>query len=72
MYAIDKIENDIILAENLETKEKISLTTKDFSFPIKEGTMFSIKDNKIIEESSKEQDRRRILREKMERLKHHE
>ena len=72
MYAIDKIENDIILAENLETKEKISLTTKDFSFPIKEGTMFSIKDNKIIEESSKEQDRRRIIREKMERLKHHE
>ena len=72
MYAIDKIENDIILAENLETKEKISLTKEDFSFPIKEGTMFSIKDNKIIEESSKEQDRRRILREKMERLKHHE
>ena len=72
MYAIDKIENDIILAENLETKEKLSLTKEDFSFPIKEGTMFSIKDNKIIEESSKEQDRRRILREKMERLKHHE
>lgn len=72
MYAIDKIENDIILAEDLETKEKISLTKEDFSFPIHEGTMFSIKDNKIIEESSKEQDRRRILREKMERLKHHE
>lgn len=72
MYAIDKIENDIILAEDLETKEKISLTTKDFSFPIKEGTMFSIKDNKIIEESSKEQERRKMLREKIERLKRHE
>lgn len=72
MYAIDQIENNIVIAENLKTKEKEEFNPSDFPFPIKEGMMFSIQNNIIKKEEKKEQERRHLLREKMERLKKHE
>ena len=72
MYAIDRIENDIVIAENLKTKEKIELKVNEFYFTPKEGTIFSIENNSIIKQEKTEQDRRELLRQKMERLKKHE
>lgn len=72
MYAIDQIEESIVLAENLDTKEKITLKKENFPFPIHEGLLFSLKDNTPVLEQQKEEDRRKALREKMERLKRHE
>ena len=72
MYAIDRIENDIVIAENLKTKEKSELKVNEFSITPKEGTIFSIENNSIIKQEKTEQDRRELLRQKMERLKKHE
>lgn len=72
MYAIDRIENNIVIAENLKTQEKIELKTNEFPFEPKEGTIFSIKNNNIIKQEETEQERRELLRKKMERLKNHE
>lgn len=72
LYAIDKIENNIVMAENLKTGEKKQLKIEDFPFQIYEGCLFSIKENHIIKESEKEKLRILKLREKMERLKRHE
>lgn len=72
MYAIEKIDNNLVIAEDLETKEQITLSQKDFTFSIKEGTMFDIKNNKIIKQEKLEEERRKLLRERMERLKRHE
>lgn len=72
MYAIEKIDNNLVIAEDLETKEQITLSQKDFTFSIKEGTMFDIKNNKIIKQEKLEDERRKLLRERMERLKRHE
>ncbi len=72
MYAIEKIENDLVIAENLETKEQKTFQKDEFPFVIKEGTMFIEKDKTLIACPTKEQERRHLLREKMERLKHHE
>ena len=72
MYAIDQIEESIVLAENLDTKEKITLRKEIFPFPIHEGLLFSLKDNVPVLEQQKEEERRKLLREKMERLKRHE
>lgn len=72
MYAIEKIENNLVIAEDLETKEQITIPQKDFTFSIKEGTMFDIKNNKIIKQEKLEEERRKLLRERMERLKRHE
>ena len=72
MYAIEKIDNNLVIAEDLETKEQITLSQKDFTFSIKEGTMFDIKNNKIIKQEKLEEESRKLLRERMERLKRHE
>lgn len=72
MYAIEKIDNNLVIAEDLETKEQITLSQKDFTFSIKEGTMFDIKNNRIIKQEKQEEERRKLLRERMERLKRHE
>ena len=72
MYAIDKIEGNLIIAENIETREKIEVDIKNFSFCPKEGIIFSIENEKIIERKDLEQKRRQMIREKMERLKRHE
>lgn len=49
MYAIDKIEKNLVIAENLQTKEKIELKKEEFSFEPREGLIFSIENEKIIE-----------------------
>ena len=72
MYAIEKIENNLVITEDLETKEQITIPQKDFTFSIKEGTLLDIKNNKIIKQEKLEDERRKLLRERMERLKHHE
>lgn len=72
MYAIDRIEEDIVIAENIETKEQIQIKKEVFSFPIQDGTMFSFKDNIPKLEKNEEIKRKETLREKMERLKKHE
>lgn len=72
MYAIDRIEKNLVIAENLQTKEKIEIKNEKFSFEPREGLIFSIENEKIIEKKEVEEDRRKLLREKMERLKHHE
>lgn len=72
MYAIDRIEKNLVIAENLQTKEKIEIKKEKFLFEPREGLIFSIENEKIIEKKEVEEDRRKLLREKMERLKHHE
>lgn len=72
MYAIDQIEENIVLAEKLNTKEKIVLKKESFPFPIHEGLLFSLKNNIPVLEKKKEEERRSLLREKMEKLKRHE
>lgn len=72
MYSIDKIEENVVVAEEVETGEKLLLKKESFSFPIYDGILFSIEDGRYIQQKEIEFDRRKILREKMEKLKRHE
>ena len=72
MYAIDKIEGNLVIAENIETKEKITVKKQDFPFAIHEGLLFSKEKDSYVPEEEQEKNRRNQLREKMERLKQHE
>lgn len=72
MYAIDKIEGNLIIAENIKTKEKLEIELENFPFRPREGMIFTIEDEKIVERKDLEQKRRQQIREKMERLKKHE
>ena len=48
MYAIDKIENNIVVAEEIETGKQINFQKESFPFELHEGLMFSLKEGKII------------------------
>lgn len=72
MYSIDKIDENVVVAEDLTTREKIILQKENFTFPIYEGLLFSKEGDVYFQEKAEENDRRKLLREKMERLKRHE
>lgn len=44
-FAIDRIENNIAILENLDTKEKKEVNIKDLPSSIKEGTILSYENN---------------------------
>lgn len=72
MYVIDRIEEDKVIAENLDTKEKLEIDCKYFPFSIYEGLIFSKQEDIYIMEKEIEKKRRKSLRERLENLKKHE
>lgn len=72
MYVIDRIEEDKVIAENLDTKEKLEIDCKDFPFSIYEGLIFYKQEDIYIMEKEIEKKRRKSLRERLENLKKHE
>lgn len=72
MYAIDRIENDKVIVENLDTKEKLEMFRNSLPFPVHEGLIFSKQYDIYILEKEREKERRKSLRERLENLKKHE
>lgn len=68
-YAIDRIEEDIVILENLETKEKEEVNMKNIVGEIHEGAIVIKNNDTYITDSKEESLRRKTLREKLERLK---
>lgn len=68
-YAIDKIEEDIVILENLETKEKEAVNIKNILGETHEGAIVIKNNDTYITDSEEENLRRKMLREKLERLK---
>lgn len=68
-YAIDKIEEDIVILENLETKEKEAVNIKNILGETHEGAIVIKNNDTYITDSKEENFRRKMLREKLERLK---
>ena len=68
-YAVDKIEGDIIVLENVMTGEILNKNLSEFSFGIKEKDILIYKENKFILDGEDKNNRLNLLREKMEKLK---
>ena len=68
-YAVDRIEGDIVVLQDLESKEMSEVELSLLPEGIKDGTILSfINDEYTIDLSDEEERRKRIL-EKMNRLK---
>lgn len=65
-YSVDRIENNIIILENLDTKEIKEI--KKLSFKIKEGDILVYKDNKFIKDDKEKDNRLKLLEEKLKRV----
>ena len=68
-YAIDRIEENIAILENINTKEKLEINITELPKGIKEGSILVIKDNKYIIDEDEEEKRRKIILEKFNKLK---
>lgn len=68
-YAIDRIENNIAILENIETKEKINISISLLPSNIKEGNILLYKDNIYILDETEEETRRTRIMDKFNKLK---
>ena len=68
-YAIDRIEENIAILEDINTKEKIEINVEELPKEIKEGNILLFKDNKYIIDEDEEEKRRKIILEKFNKLK---
>lgn len=68
-FAVDKVEDDIVLLENIVNGEKIMTKKENFLFSIKENDIV-IKNNGVYEKDDKEKnDRIKMIKAKMEVLR---
>ena len=68
-YVIDRIEEDIVVLENLETKEITNINIKELDFKVREGNILSKEDNKYILDLNTEKLRKEKLRNRFNKLK---
>ena len=68
-YAVDRIEDNIVIREDIETKEKEEILITDIVGQVHEGSIIIKKDNIYVCDIEEEEVRRKKLREKLERLK---
>ncbi|HAB66290.1 MAG TPA: hypothetical protein DCE23_02880 [Firmicutes bacterium] len=67
-FAIDRIEENIAILENLETKEKLEVSLNSLPDDIKDGSILIFK-NKYILDNNEEEKRRTSIKDKFNRLK---
>ena len=68
-YSVDRIENNIIVLENLDTKEIKEINKSKLSFKVKEGDILVFKDNVFIKDDKAKEDRLKMMQEKFNKLK---
>ena len=68
-YAVDRIEDDIVVLENITSGKIINENIKKLPKNIKEGTILIKKDNEYSLDLNTEKERREDFRSRLERLK---
>lgn len=68
-YAVDKVEDDIVLLENILNGEKITVQKECFSFSIKETDIVIKKDGAYLKDDKEKEDRIKMIKAKMEALR---
>ena len=68
-YVVDRIEDNIVVLENLDDKKKIEIDKKQLPKKIKDGTVLVLKDDKYELDIEEEQKRRQNILERFNRLK---
>ena len=68
-YAVDRIEENIVVLENIETKEKKKVKKDQLPKGIKEGNILIEENNEYLIDTNLEKERRKLLEEKLNKLK---
>lgn len=68
-YAVDRIEENIVVLENIDTKDKLEANLNELDFEIKDGDIIIFDGKKYINSKTEYKSRIDIIREKMKRVK---
>ena len=68
-YSVDRIEGNIIILQNLDTKEIKEVLKKDIGIRVKDGDILVYKDNKYMKDNKLKEDRLKFIQEKLNKLK---
>lgn len=68
-YSVDRIEEDIIVLENIENKEIIEISKSELDFEVVDGNILKLVDGKFVLDQELEVSRKESLRERLNRLK---
>ena len=68
-YSVDRVEDNIIVLQNINTKEIIEINKKDINFKVVDGDIIVFKDNKFIKDEKLKEDRLRLIQEKINKVK---
>lgn len=69
MFSVDRIENDVVILQDIKSGEIRQVSVNEFDFKIKEKDVLMYEDNKYIINNDAKKERIRLLREKMNSLK---
>ena len=68
-YSVDRIEEDIIVLENIDNKEIIEINKSELDFEVIDGNILRLIDGKFVLDKETEVKRKESLRERLNRLK---
>ena len=68
-YSVDRIEEDIIVLENIDNKEIIEINKSELDFEVVHGNILRLVDGKFVLDKEIEVKRKESLRERLNRLK---
>ncbi len=68
-YSVDRIEDNIIILQDLDTKEIKEVLKKDIGIRVKDGDILVYKDNKYKKDNKLKEDRLKLIQDKMNKLK---
>ena len=68
-YSVDRIEEDIVILQDLDTKEIKEVSKKSISIKVSDGDILVFKNNKYQKDKKLKEDRIKLIQEKMNRLK---
>ena len=68
-YSVDRIEEDIIVLENIDNKEIIEINKSELDFEVVDGNILKLVDGKFVLDKETEVSRKESLRERLNRLK---
>ena len=68
-YSVDRIEEDIIVLENIDNKEIIEINKSELDFEVVDGNILRLVDGKFVLDKEIEVKRKESLRDRLNRLK---
>ncbi len=68
-FAVDKIDNGIVLLENIKDNSKVEVSLDKLPLDVKETDILVYKNNKYEKDDNEKEERLRLIEEKMNKLR---